>query len=467
MNAANQTQEVEPPLLKPEGRVLSTMEEDGSRRWLKPKLSRGKFFQRRRIMAYLLILIFTLLPLIKVNGTPLILLDIVNREFTVGFVQFLPTDTVLLALFMVSVFLAIVFFTAVLGRVWCGWACPQTVYMEFVFRPIERLLDGTLGRGGTPKKKIQGWRLFVKYAIYFGVCFYLAHTFLAYFVGVDRLSEWIWRSAPWEHPLGFGVVALVTLAMMFDFCFFREQLCIIACPYGRFQSVLLDRSSWIVAYDKKRGEPRGKSKSASNQGDCVDCKLCVTTCPTGIDIRDGLQLECINCTQCIDACNTVMHKIGRAPNLIRYSSQARDAGETRTKLRPRVILYPMILAVVVSTLIYNLATQASFEAVALRGRGNPYQVSEGGIVSNTFELHLTNRLQEKQTIEIVHVEPEFVQCKFGSPRLELQPGTDSREALVVTAENSRLNGKPVRVQVTLRGADGKTTLVRCTLQGPP
>ncbi len=371
MNAANQTQEVEPPLLKPEGRVLSTMEEDGSRRWLKPKLSRGKFFQRRRIMAYLLILIFTLLPLIKVNGTPLILLDIVNREFTVGFVQFLPTDTVLLALFMVSVFLAIVFFTAVLGRVWCGWACPQTVYMEFVFRPIERLLDGTLSRGGTPKKKIQGWRLFVKYAIYFGVCFYLAHTFLAYFVGVDRLSEWIWRSAPWEHPLGFGVVALVTLAMMFDFCFFREQLCIIACPYGRFQSVLLDRSSWIVAYDKKRGEPRGKSKSASNQGDCVDCKLCVTTCPTGIDIRDGLQLECINCTQCIDACNTVMHKIGRAPNLIRYSSQARDAGETRTKLRPRVILYPMILAVVVSTLIYNLATQASFEAVALRGRGNP------------------------------------------------------------------------------------------------
>jgi cytochrome c oxidase accessory protein FixG len=467
MNAANQTQEVEPPLLKPEGRVLSTMEEDGSRRWLKPKLSRGKFFQRRRIMAYLLILIFTLLPLIKVNGTPLILLDIVNREFTVGFVQFLPTDTVLLALFMVSVFLAIVFFTAVLGRVWCGWACPQTVYMEFVFRPIERLLDGTLSRGGTPKKKIQGWRLFVKYAIYFGVCFYLAHTFLAYFVGVDRLSEWIWRSAPWEHPLGFGVVALVTLAMMFDFCFFREQLCIIACPYGRFQSVLLDRSSWIVAYDKKRGEPRGKSKSASNQGDCVDCKLCVTTCPTGIDIRDGLQLECINCTQCIDACNTVMHKIGRAPNLIRYSSQARDAGETRTKLRPRVILYPMILAVVVSTLIYNLATQASFEAVALRGRGNPYQVSEGGIVSNTFELHLTNRLQEKQAIEIVHVEPEFVQCKFGSPRLELQPGTDSREALVVTAENSRLNGKPVRVQVTLRGADGKTTLVRCTLQGPP
>lgn len=467
MNTEYQSAEIEPPLLKPQGRVLSTLEEDGSRRWMQPKLSPGPFFRRRRAVAYLLILVFTLLPFVKLNGTPLIRLDIVNREFTVGFIRFLPTDTVLLALFMVSVFLTVVFLTAVWGRVWCGWACPQTVYMEFVFRPIERILDGTCGRGGAPKTAIQSWRILMKYAIYFVVCFYLAHTFLAYFVGVDQLSEWIWRRAPWEHPLGFGVVALVTLAMMFDFCFFREQLCIIACPYGRFQSVLLDRRSWVVAYDKKRGEPRGKNKSSAPHGDCVDCKLCVTTCPTGIDIRDGLQLECINCTQCIDACNAVMHKIGRKPNLIRYSSQANDADESRSTFRPRVILYPTILAVVVSALIFNLATRSTFDAVALRGRGNPYQVSEAGLVKNTFELHLTNRIGESQWIEIEHVKPEFVHCELGSPRLELAPNSDSREALLVAADHSKLNGKPVRVEVTLRGAEGKTTLVRCTLQGPP
>ena len=295
------------PILQPEEHVLSTLEADGSRRWLKPKLSKGALLLKRRILAYVLIAIFTLVPFIKIAGKPLVLLDITARRFTILGFTFLPTDTVLLAIFMVGLLLSVFLFTALFGRVWCGWACPQTVYMEFLFRPIERLFEGTVGRGGY-KKKVAPWRTALKYVVYFILCVYLANTFLAYFIGVDRLSEWVTQS-PFRHPVPFAVMAFVTFAMMVDFCYFREQLCLIACPYGRFQSVLLDQNSLIVAYDKNRGEPRGKLRKKKKDqaealpiiGDCIDCGNCVTTCPTGIDIRKGLQMECINCTQCIDA----------------------------------------------------------------------------------------------------------------------------------------------------------------------
>ncbi|MFK7769151.1 MAG: 4Fe-4S dicluster domain-containing protein, partial [Mariniblastus sp.] len=289
------------PILQPEDHVLSTLEADGSRRWLKPKLSKDSFLRRRRVVAYVLIAIFTVLPFIKFGGKPFVLIDIVARRFTIFGFTFLPTDTVLLAIFMVGFLLSIVLFTALFGRVWCGWACPQTVYMEFLFRPVERFFDGTVGRGGH-KKNIPVWRTVAKYIVYFLLSVYLANTFLAYFIGVDRLSQWVTRS-PLSHPIPFAIMAFVTFAMMVDFCFFREQMCVIACPYGRFQSVLLDQNSLIVAYDKTRGEPRGKvqKKSGSDNalpvlGDCIGCGNCLTTCPTGIDIRDGLQMECINCT---------------------------------------------------------------------------------------------------------------------------------------------------------------------------
>ena len=267
------------PILPPEEHVLSTLEADGSRRWLKPKLSRGNLWTRRRILGYVLIAIFTLIPFIEVNGNPLVLLDLGARRFTILGFTFLPTDTLLLAIFMVGLLLSVFLFTALFGRVWCGWACPQTVYMEFLFRPVERFFDGTVGRGG-PMKKVAPWRTAAKYVVYFLLSCYLANTFLAYFVGVDKLKVWMTQS-PLEHPESFAVMAFVTFAMMVDFCYFREQMCLIACPYGRFQSVLLDQNSLIVAYDENRGEPRGKkSKGRGTErgdedsgivGDCVDC----------------------------------------------------------------------------------------------------------------------------------------------------------------------------------------------------
>ena len=396
-------------LLQPEEHVLSTLEADGSRRWLKPKLSKGKLLTLRRIMAYALIVIFTVVPFLKVNGMPMILLDIPARRFTLFGFTFLPTDTVLLAIFMVTVLLAIFLFTALFGRVWCGWACPQTVYMEFLFRPIERIFDGTAGRGGA-KKDVPLWRIIGKYVAYFIACVYLANTFLAYFVGVENLKTWVTQS-PFEHPIPFLVMAAVVVAMMFDFCFFREQLCLVACPYGRFQSALLDRNSLIVAYDKNRGEPRGKMKkhAADEQlnilGDCIDCKKCVTTCPTGIDIRDGLQMECINCTQCIDACNDVMRKIGRSEDLIRYSSQARDEGTNASLVRARTLVYPAILLVLISLFVVVFLSKTTFDATIVRGPGHPFQELDDGTIQNNFNLKLTNRSKEPAQFSIQVLEP--------------------------------------------------------------
>ena len=424
MNASTRDQKQELPILQPEEHVLSTLEADGSRRWLKPKLSQGRLWSLRRIVAYCLIAVFTLIPFLKLGGRPLVLLDIARRQFTILGFTFLPTDTMLLAIFMIGLLLSIFLFTALFGRVWCGWACPQTVYMEFLFRPIERLFDGMSGRGGY-KKDVAPWRTGLKYVVYFLVSVYLANTFLAYFVGVDKLRVWVTQS-PLEHPLPFAIMAFVTFAMMVDFCYFREQMCLIACPYGRFQSVLLDQNSLIVAYDQQRGEPRGKKKAAEQPtdtplGDCIDCRKCVTTCPTGIDIRDGLQMECINCTQCIDACNEVMEKIGRAPELIRYSSQSRDQGARSGLLRARTLIYPLLICGVVAAFVSVFLSSKSFDAVILREKGHPFSVTSEGKVRNLLKLKITNRTDEPMTFEMVPVEPAVASVEFREAELRVPP----------------------------------------------
>lgn len=375
------------------GRVLPTLNEDGSRNWLRPKLSTGPWFSRRRIVAYLLMVVFIGLPHATIRGKPAILLDVPRRQFTILGATFLPTDTLLLMLLLASVVIAVFLFSALFGRVWCGWACPQTVYLEFLYRPIERLFEG--GRSGSLQFDKRGAhfhpRRLAKYAAYLGISLLLAHTFLAYFVGIEALERWV-RLSPVEHPTPFLVMAVTTALIFTDFTWFREQTCLIACPYGRWQSALLDRQSLVVAYDYNRGEPRARGKErAADAGDCIDCHACVTTCPTGIDIRNGLQMECVHCTQCIDACDAIMEQVGKPRGLIRYSSIDALAGKSRRLLRPRVVLYPLALTLFFGGFLYALGTRPAADITVLRSQAEPFRIEQDGRIANQIRIRIGNR----------------------------------------------------------------------------
>ncbi len=459
---------MELPVLQPEDRVLSTLESDGSRRWIYPKLSTGRYWWWRRMVAYALIAVYALLPFVTIGGKPAILLDIGAREFTFFGFTFLPTDTVLLAIFVVGLFLTVFFVTAIAGRVWCGWACPQTVYMEFLFRPIERLFTGTTGKGSKPRHSVAPWRWIAMYCVFLVICIHLANMFLAYFVGVDKVHAWIWSSSPAEHPGAFAVVAVVTGLMLFDFCYWREQLCIIGCPYGRFQSVMLDRSSCIIGYDERRGEPRGKGRDreAKGLGHCVDCNLCFDVCPTGIDIRDGLQLECIGCAQCIDVCDEVMEKTGQPKGLIRYSSQAALEGQPTKVVRPRTVIYLGAIALLVGAFTVVLAGKGTFDVTILRGLGRPYLSDEQGVVENTLRVRIVNRSGVPRRYVIDVVEPEGAWISNGAEVDLVQPGDTFEQPVHVRAPGDVFRVGKALLQLRITDDNDQTVDEQFFLLGP-
>ena len=394
-----------PPLS--EARVLSTLDADGKRHWLRPKLARGRFLRRRRIVAYALIALFVALPLIDIGGRPAMLLDLVSWELSLFGMVFRPSDGFLLMLLGLAIVVGVFLITALFGRVWCGWGCPQTVYLEHVYRPIERLVEGTSAQ----QAKLTRFhpRRITKWVLYVVVSFALANVFLAYFVGVDRLETWVLQS-PLDHLGGFLVVVGTAALMLFDFAWFREQTCIVACPYGRLQSVMLDRQSLIVGYDPRRGEPRGKPKKKlpvieAPRGDCVDCGACVSVCPTGIDIRAGLQMECIGCAQCIDACDTVMDKLGKPRGLIGYTSQAVLAGETRRLLRPRTIIYPALLVLAAGLLVWSVGDKPATDVTIERIDGPSFVELPDGTISAAARIKLENDTDQTSHYTIAVAEP--------------------------------------------------------------
>lgn len=383
--------------------TISIVKDDGKRKWISPKKPKGKFYTIRNIFSFFLLALLFGMPFVKIKGHPFMLLNILERKFIIFGIIFVPQDFYLFGLLMISLFVSLFLVTAVYGRIFCGWLCPQTVFLEMVFRKIEYWIEGdylrqiALNKSKWNSNKIKKKGL--KYLIFFIISFAIANTFLAYIIGIDQLLKIISEPVS-QHLSGFISILIFTGIFYFVFAWFREQACILVCPYGRLQSVLLDKNSIVIAYDFVRGEPRGKvkEKELNSLGDCIDCKLCVNVCPTGIDIRNGTQLECVNCTACIDACDGIMEKINRPKGLIRYDSMEGIRNKSKKLFTPRVIGYTIVLIILLGATSIMFASRNDVDVNILRTPGMLYQNMPDEKVSNIYNLKVINKTFEELPI---------------------------------------------------------------------
>ena len=427
---------------------IGTISEEGKRAWIFPKKPSGKFYQYRKYVSYVLLLFLVAAPFVKINGNQFLMFNVLERRFNIFSFPFWPQD---FHLFVISMIIGVIFialFTVAFGRIFCGWMCPQTIFLEMVFRRIEYWIDGD--RGAQIKLERQEWnaekirkRVF-KWMLFFIISFLIANVFLAYLIGSDTLLRYI-TDGPFEHISNMISLLIFTGVFYFVFAWFREQVCIIACPYGRMQGVLLDNKSIVVAYDHQRGEAEnGRKKWGKNEdraalgfGDCIDCFQCVNVCPTGIDIRNGTQLECVNCTACIDECDTIMEKVNLPKGLIRYASEDEIVKKARFKFTPRLKGYTAVLFILTGILVGMLFLRNDIEATILRLPGQLYEHKEGNMISNVYTYKLVNKtskdindvhfklISHKGTIQLVRHEDFSVlaqQLSEGTLFIEINAG---------------------------------------------
>jgi cytochrome c oxidase accessory protein FixG len=390
---------------------LATADKEGNRQWIYARKPSGRFYRWRTYVSWVLLAILFTGPFIRINGNPLLLVNVVERRFSILGKLFWPQDMAIFAVALLLYFMSIVVFTTAFGRLWCGWACPQTLLMEMVFRKIEYLIEGnasaqrTLAAAPWGGKKI--FKKSLKQAIFFGLSFLIANTLLSYVIGVEQLFQII-TDDPRRHLTGLGFMMVFTFLFYLIFARFREQACTFICPYGRFQSAVLDENTLVVAYDHKRGEKRApirrhqpwEARLSEGTGDCVNCKACVAVCPTGIDIRNGTQMECVNCTACIDACDAIMDKIKRPRGLIRYASlNSIEKGE-RFKFTARMAWYAVVLMALASLLGVLIFTRPEADATLLRAPGALFQQTATGEIANLYTLKVINKTSRDIPLEL-------------------------------------------------------------------
>ena len=412
---------------------LSSIHADGSKKSLHPADVRGSFTRWRRLAALLMLIVYVALPWIPVNGYPAVFLDVVERRFHFFGITFATQDLWIGFFVVTGLAFSLFYITALFGRLWCGWTCPYTVFLENVYRRIERLIDGdaTARRAldAAPWTGMKITKRVTKHALYLLVSALIAHVALSYFVSLHGLYEMM-SGPPQKHLVAFGVVLFLTAALYGSFSWFREQFCVILCPYGRLQSALTDDHSVVIGYDKKRGEPRGKGESA---GACVDCRRCVQVCPTGIDIRNGLQLECIGCAACVDACDEIMTKLHRPTGLVRYDSHTGLHGGKTRYIRPRTLFYTFMLLAGITAFFVASRSLSPMSASLVRMQGASYFVQDG-VVRNQFTIRVINKRNREGTFRITldGQLPADIQVSGNEQVLTLAPMQENQRTLIIS-----------------------------------
>lgn len=458
---------------------IGTIDEDGKRKWIFPKKPSGFFYEKRKLVSYFLLAFLFSAPFVKINGNQFLLFNILERRFNIFSFPFWPQD---FYLFVVSMLIGVVFitlFTVGFGRIFCGWICPQTIFMEMVFRRIEYWIDGD--RNKQMRLKRQTWnaekikKRLLKWFVFLVISFLIANVFLAYLIGGDKLLKYI-TEGPFEHVGTLAPLLIFTAVFYFIFAWFREQVCIIACPYGRLQGVLLDNKSIVVAYDYNRGEgENGRKKFRKNEdrkalghGDCIDCVQCVNVCPTGIDIRNGTQLECVNCTACIDECDDIMEKINLPKGLIRFASEDNIEKKEPFKLTARLKGYIAVLIILIGVLVGMLALRNDVEARILRLPGQLYEHKDNGIISNVYTFKLVNKTSKEikdlsfklrgwdGTIHVVSTSETFV----------VEPQGVAEGTLFIELKQSDLSGDKNKLMIDVYSNEELIENTSVTFLGP-
>ncbi|MFM8912111.1 MAG: cytochrome c oxidase accessory protein CcoG [Flammeovirgaceae bacterium] len=454
---------------------IATVDASGKRVWVYAKKPSGAFHNKRIIVSAVLLAIFFAGPFITLHGKPLMLFNIFERKFIVLGQIFWPQDFFLLAITLITFFVFVILFTVAFGRLWCGWACPQTLFMEMVFRKIEYWLEGDANHQRrqanmrmTPGRMA---RKVVKHSIFIVISLLISHVAMAYLIGIDEVKKIVSQS-PTEHLGGFMGLVVFTGLFYGVFSWFREQACTVVCPYGRLQSVLLVKNSIVVAYDWIRGEPRGKLKKSQRtitekQGDCIDCKMCVHVCPTGIDIRNGTQLECVNCTACIDACDDIMTKIDKPKGLIRYSSYNAIQEGSQKIVTPRVLGYSFVLVVLLGVLSFFIFTRADIETTILKVPGTLYTKTEDGLITNVYSIEFVNKTLESVPLELKVESPAAATLTYiGETSIQVPTESLLKRMILVKMPETSLTGMKTTVVVGVYQNGEKIQSAKAKFVGP-
>ncbi len=443
---------------------LATADKQGHRRWIYPKRVTGKWYRWRTWMSWVLLAVMFAGPWIRINGNPLLMINIVERRFAILGQIFWPQDTVIFAVAMLTFFAGIMIFTTAFGRLWCGWTCPQTVMMEMVFRKLEYLIEGDAQEqralDAAPWTLNKTAKKAFKHIVFLGASFIVGNTLLAYIIGSEQLLR-IQLDDPRNHLAGLTFMVLFTLLFYAIFARFREQACTFICPYGRFQSAMLDENTMVVAYDHKRGEKRAPlhrqqshtARHAEGVGDCVNCHQCVAVCPTGIDIRNGTQMECVNCTACIDACDSVMNKVGLPTGLIRFASLNNIERGEKQRFTARMKLYSAVLAGLITLFLVLTFTRSEVETTFLRAPGSLFQQLPDGRIENLYTLKIVNKTSRDLPIQLKLENAAGTLRLMGAPQLTVPREKLAQTSVLIEMKPAELKGAhtPLKIGVYSNG----------------